>query len=214
MEGQSPKEGSRRSRLRCTERWLWGGISSIFRHEGGPRRVGCNDHCRRKFVKALDQGDSRAQNVIDLYLLLYAIERRAREAKLGVAAVLALRQSESVPIGEKLESEVARLGPLVGRKSPLGNALTSSDRQRPTLRFFLEDGFLHISNTCVERQIRTVAICRKAVSSSARSKPASASAFRSRSCSIACLLVRIRTTIWPSSSARSPATGPLDHRAY
>ena len=139
----------------------YGGISSLFRAEGGPRRIGCNDHSRRKFVKALEQGDSRAQDVIDLYRLLYAVERRAREAKLGVAAVLALRQSESVPIWEKLEAEVSRLKPLVGKNSPLGKAVTYFDRQGPTLCVFLEDGFLPISNAHVERQIRTVAICRK-----------------------------------------------------
>ena len=139
----------------------YGGISSIFKREGGPRRVGCNDHSRRKFVKALEQGDTRAQDVIDLYRLLYAVERRARKAELGVAAVLALRKSESVPIWQKLEAEVSRLKPLVGKNSPLGKAVTYFERQGPTLCVFLEDGFLPISNAHVERQIRTVAICRK-----------------------------------------------------
>lgn len=138
----------------------YAGISSLFAREGGPRRVGCNDHARRKMVKALEQGDTRALDLIDLYRVLYAIERKAREQDLGVAAVLALRQAESVPIWQKLEAEVARLKPLAGNKSPLGKALTYFDRQRPTLCVFLEDGFLPISNAHVERQIRTVALFR------------------------------------------------------
>ncbi|MCP4449156.1 MAG: transposase, partial [Myxococcales bacterium] len=115
----------------------YGGISSLFGEEGGPTRVGCNDHSRRKFVKALEQGDSRAKDVIDLYRVLYSIERGTREEELGLAAVLALRQEESVPIWERLESEVARLGSLVRKKSPLGKAIIYFERQKPTLCVFL-----------------------------------------------------------------------------
>ena len=139
----------------------YAGINPLFKDAQSPRRIGCNDHARRKFVKALDQGDTRAQKALDLYRVLYAIERRAREKTLDVAAVLALRQKESVPIWRQLEAEVNRLQSNAGKKSPLGKAVTYFVRQGPTLRVFLEDGYLPISNAHVERQIRTVALFRK-----------------------------------------------------
>lgn len=139
----------------------YAGINPLFKDTHSPRRIGCNDHARRKFVKALDQGDTRAQKVLDLYRVLYAIERHAREKKMGVAAILALRQKKSVSIWRKLEEEVARLQTNAGTKSALGKALTYFIRQGPTLCIFLEDGYLPISNAHVERQIRTVALFRK-----------------------------------------------------
>ena len=139
----------------------YAGINPLFKKEHSPRRVGCNDHARRKFVKALEQGDTRAQKVIDLYRVLYMVERKARKKQMGMAELLALRQKESVPIWEQLEAEVNRLQSNAGKKSPLGKAVTYFVRQGPTLRVFLKDGFLPISNAHVERQIRTVALFRK-----------------------------------------------------
>ena len=139
----------------------YAGIAPLFKDEQSPRRVGCNDHARRKFVKALEQGDMRAQKVLDLYRVLYAIERHARDKEMDVAALLALRQKESLPIWQELEAEVNRLQTNAGKKSPLGKAVTYFVRQGPTLRVFLSDGFLPISNAHVERQIRTVALFRK-----------------------------------------------------
>lgn len=139
----------------------YAGINPLFTGPGAPRRVGCNDHARRKFVKALDQGDTRAQKALDLYRVLYAIERRAREKSCDAAQILALRKQESVPIWEKLEAEISALQTNAGKKSPLGKAVTYFTRQLPTLRVFLDDGFLPIANTHVERQIRSVALFRK-----------------------------------------------------
>jgi len=139
----------------------YAGINPLFKDAHSPRRVGCNDHARRKFVKALEQGDTRAQKTLDLYRVLYAVERHAREKKLGVAALLALRQKESIPIWLQLEAEVNRLQSNAGKKSPLGKAVTYFVRQGPALRVFLDDGYLPISNAHVERQIRTVALFRK-----------------------------------------------------
>src|SRR5690606_25510482 len=123
-----------------------------------PRRVGCNDHSRRKFVAALEQGDARAQAVIDIYRPIYAIERRATEAGMSAAERLVLRQRETLPLWERLEAEIARLAPQAGKKSPLGKAVTYFQRQLPCWKAFLDDGFLPISNAHVEQQIRTVAL--------------------------------------------------------
>lgn len=138
----------------------YAGINPLFVGPGAPQRVGCNDHCRRRFVQALEQGDRRAQPVIDLYRALYQVERTATERHLDAAGRRALRQSESVPLWRELERVIADLAPRVDKKSPLGKAIVYSTRQQPYLRAFLDDGRFPISNAHVERLLRIVALFR------------------------------------------------------
>lgn len=139
----------------------YGGINRLF---GGsiPRvRVGCNDHARRKFVEALKLGDKRAEVVVDLYRLLYDVERRATVAEMTVDERCELRRNESVPVWNELAVAIAALGAAANRKGPLGKAVTYWCNQRATLEVFLGDGRLPISNAHVERLLRTVALMRK-----------------------------------------------------
>lgn len=137
----------------------YAGINPLFVGHGAPRRVGCNDHARRRFVHALEQRDSRAQPVVDLYKALYRVEREAKEA--GADGTLALRRAKSVPLWDRLTETIAQLSPTVTPKSPLAKAIIYWERQQSRLRAFLDDGRLPISNAHVERQIRTVALFRK-----------------------------------------------------
>ncbi len=139
----------------------YGGINPLFAREGGPIRVGCNDHARRKFVAALEQGDRRAQPIVDIYKALYAIEREAKERGLDDVGRGTLRAAASVPTWKRLTEAVAKLAPQAGSKSPLGKAVVYFQRQLPTLEVFLTDGSLPISNAHVERRLRTVGIFRK-----------------------------------------------------
>ena len=72
------------------------GINPLFVGPDAPRRVGCNDHSRRRFVQALEQGDRRAQPMIDLYRALYHVERTATERNLDATGRHALRQAIAV----------------------------------------------------------------------------------------------------------------------
>lgn len=139
----------------------YAGINPLFTADGKRTRVGCNDHARRKWVQALEQGDRRAQPVVDLFGALYRVEAEARGAGLDADATLALRQARSVPLWDQLGATIADLAPGAGKKSPLGKAVTYWDRQQPYLRAFLANGHLPISNAHVERQIRTAALFRK-----------------------------------------------------
>ena len=139
----------------------YAGINPLFLRDSGPTRVGCNDHARRKFVAALKAGDTRAQRVIDIYSALYAIERDAAQQRLDPAGRAALRQTRAGPLWEQLEAEISALAPQAGSKSPLGKAVTYFVRQLPTLKVYLSDGRLPISNAHVERLIRLIAILRK-----------------------------------------------------
>jgi transposase len=137
----------------------YGGINALFAGNNSPNKVGCNDHCRRKYVEALRQGDRRAARVVALYGELYAVEREAKD--LSPEERLRLRRARSVPLWAQLTEEVARLEALVDPKSPLGKANTYFRRQSPALSAFLENGLLPISNAHVERLLRGVALFRK-----------------------------------------------------
>jgi transposase len=137
----------------------YGGINAMFAGSGGPNKVGCNDHCRRKYVEAMKLGDRRAARVVALYAELYAVEREAKD--LSADERLLLRKARSVPLWAQLADEVARLEPIADPKSPLGKANTYFRRQNAALSAFLAHGVLPISNAHVERLLRGVALFRK-----------------------------------------------------
>ena len=137
----------------------YGGINALFSRSDSPHKVGCNDHCRRKYVEALKLGDRRAAPIVALYGELYAVEREAKD--LSADARLSLRRAQSVPLWAQLAEQVARLESGADPKSPLGKANTYFRRQSPALSAFLEHGVLPISNAHVERLLRGVALFRK-----------------------------------------------------
>jgi len=137
----------------------YGGIAALFAGHDAPNKVGCNDHCRRKYVEALKLGDRRAARVVALYGELYAVERDAKD--LGPDERLRLRRARSVPLWEALAAEVAKLEPVTEPKSPLSKANTYFRRQNAALSAFLTNGVLPISNAHVERLLRGVALFRK-----------------------------------------------------
>ena len=139
----------------------YAGINPLFVGPDAPRRVGCNDHARRRFVQALEQGDRRAQPMIDLYRALYHIERTAAERSLDATGRRALRQAESVPLWRELERVITDLAPKVDHRTPLDKAIHYWTRQQPSLRAFLDDGRFPISNAHVERLLRVVSTFRK-----------------------------------------------------
>jgi transposase len=139
----------------------YAGINPLFVGPDAPRRVGCNDHARRRFVQALDQGDRRAQPMIDLYRAMYHVERTATERSLDATGRRALRQAESVPLWRELERVITEITVKVDKKTPLGKAIYYWTRQQPTLCAFLDDGRFPISNAHVERLLRVVSTFRK-----------------------------------------------------
>jgi hypothetical protein len=139
----------------------YAGINPLFVGADAPRRIGCNDHARRRFVQALEQGDRRAQAMIDLYSALYHVARTATERCLDAGGRRALRQAESVPLWGELERAIADITPKVNKKSPLGKAIHYWTRQQSTLCAFLDDGRFPISNAHVERLLRVVSTFRK-----------------------------------------------------
>lgn len=140
----------------------YGGITPLFGRPGGPIRLGCHDHARRKVVAALQAGDERAGPLLVLYRKLYRIERLARDNGLDPHGRLELRRSAAAPVWRELCDKVDMLRMSVGNKTILGRALTYLTNQREYLSLYLTDGSLPIANAHVEGLIRVVAVARKA----------------------------------------------------
>jgi len=137
----------------------YGGINSLFCGSSPPTRFGCNDHARRRFYEAMKLGDTRANDIVELYGQLYAVERRT--AGQSPEHRLHERRELSVPIWDELTGRIDALGSGIAAKGPLGKAITYWRKQGPTLRAFLTNGHVPISNAHVERLLRTVALLRK-----------------------------------------------------
>jgi transposase len=138
----------------------YGGYDGIFLNSDGRIvEVACWAHARRKFFDARSNAPREANQVLEWIQQLYDVEDRA--ADLTVAERQALRQRESVPILDRIETYLDELSPRVLPKSALGKALTYARNQRAALRRYTSDGRLTIDNNVSERTLRLQAIGRK-----------------------------------------------------
>lgn len=137
------------------------------------KHVCCFAHARRKFVAALDAGDTTAQRAVDLIRQLYAVERqlppllapadepreqeqrRAREEQR-----LGLRRQHAEPILLKLKQWLDEQRPQALPKTPLGQALGYALNNWTALARYVEQGYLAIDNNLSERTLRAIAMGR------------------------------------------------------
>jgi transposase len=138
----------------------YGGYDGIFLGSNGTIvEVACWAHARRKFHDARANAPREANQVLEWIWQLYDVEDRAVD--LTAAERQSLRQRESVPILEGIETYLDELSPRVLPKSALGKALTYARNQRAALRQYVNDGRLTIDNNVSERTLRLQAIGRK-----------------------------------------------------
>ena len=147
----------------------YAGIDSYFKGTGPPppKRAGCMDHCRRRFVKALQGGHTEAAVAVSLIGKLYHIEAVGdleipRRDGASLEQLLQRRDELSRPTMDQLGRVIADLHNRVVPKSPVGRATTYAINQWQTLYLYLSDPRIPISNAHVERQLRKPAIVRKA----------------------------------------------------
>ena len=123
--------------------------------------LACWAHARREFEKALDNDAALAQAALLMIQQLYAVERRAREANLGAAAVKQLRLEESLPVINRLGIWLVEQVKQTLPKSQIGKAMNYAIARWDALSAYLCDGELQIDNNLVENAIRPVALGRK-----------------------------------------------------
>ena len=127
--------------------------------DGQILEVACWAHARRKFFEARSSSPAEASLIIEMIRRLYEVEDRARP--LDDAARRGLRQTEAVPILERLRDELDRLSAKLLPKSALAQAVTYALNQWQALCRYTEDGRLTIDNNVSERRVRDQAIGRK-----------------------------------------------------
>jgi transposase len=136
------------------------GYDGIFTgSDGRIIEVACWAHARRKFFEARSSSPAEASLILEIIRRLYEVEDRARP--LEDDARKALRQSEAVPILDRLRRELDRLSSKLLPKSGLAQAVTYALNQWPALCRYTQDGRLSIDNNVSERRLRDQAIGRK-----------------------------------------------------
>jgi transposase len=138
----------------------YGGYDGIFLgSDGGIEEVACWAHARRKFHEARSNAPREANQVLEWIRQLYDIEDRALEWT--ATERQSLRQRESVPILDRIETYLDELSGRALPKSALGKAVTYARNQWAALRRYTSDGRLTIDNNVSERTLRLQAIGRK-----------------------------------------------------
>jgi transposase len=136
------------------------GYDGIYTGSGGQiLEVACWAHARRKFFEARSSSPAEASLILQMIRRLYEVEDRVRP--LDDAARREMRQTEAVPILERLRQELDRQSSRLLPKSALAQAVTYASNQWQALCRYTEDGRLTIDNNVSERRLRDQAIGRK-----------------------------------------------------
>jgi transposase len=123
------------------------------------RRIGCAAHCRRKFRRALRDGDRRAIPFIAQFRRLYRIEAQTKD--LTPQERHQVRQREAAPIWTQLEKDAQALQPQLLPHSSLGKAVSYLINEYQALIGYLESGTYQIDNNLVENSVRVPAVGRR-----------------------------------------------------
>jgi transposase len=125
--------------------------------------VGCAAHARRGFVDAAKVSplDPLAPEIIGRFAELYAVEKEAREGRLGPEARLALRQAKSVPVMAALKTRLVEIRQQISPEGKLAQACNYALGQWSRLEEYLHDGEVEIDNNWCEGSIRPLALGRK-----------------------------------------------------
>jgi len=122
-------------------------------------RIGCAAHSRRKFHRALKDGDRRAIWFIGQFRLLYRLEREAKS--LTPDQRHQLRQQQAAPIWALLMERAQALQPQLLPQSSLGKAVSYLINEYTALIGYLQSGRYEIDNNLVENSIRVPAVGRR-----------------------------------------------------
>lgn len=146
----------------------YAGYNAVAKRDGIVH-VGCLDHARRYFVKAVQAqhavvGLERglAPQALLIIRKLYAIERLARDGKMTAEQRHKLRQEKAKPIWHELHAWLDRNLGAVPPGTYTGKAINYLAADWPRLIRYLDDGRLEISNVLCENAIRPFVVGRKA----------------------------------------------------
>jgi transposase len=126
-------------------------------------RVGCWAHARRKFVDAVkvNPKDAEAIQMVTRMDALFLVDRQARQQHMNAAERLTLRREHAATWAAEIHDECVKLRKITLPKSALGQAITYTLNQWPTLRRCFDYAEVELSNNLAENSMRPVALGRK-----------------------------------------------------
>jgi transposase len=128
----------------------------------GTTLVACVAHARRYFIKAMLNNKEGCNQALLMFQSLYEIERTAKELELDVSAIKLMREQEAVPLLHNLHSWIQKQYALADPKSSFGKALFYCLNNWNELIQYVTDGALKIDNNHCEREMKYVAMGKKA----------------------------------------------------
>lgn len=120
----------------------------------------CWAHARRKYIEAKDH-DRRAAWFLKQIGLLYALEKRLRQAQAGPQLRAAARAAEAGMILARIKKGLDRISPYVLPQSLLGKAISYTLDLWPELIRYVEHGDVEIDSNQIENAIRPTAVGKK-----------------------------------------------------
>jgi len=127
--------------------------------DGQMTPAACMAHARRKFEEALAAGELTASQALDLFALLYRIEREI--AGHTADQRLRRRQADAIPILDRLETLIKAWEADQRHSSGLYGAAHYTRKIFKNLRTYTTDGRIPIDNNDLERQWRQPSLNRK-----------------------------------------------------
>jgi len=124
--------------------------------------VACLAHARRYFIKALLNDKSGCDKALSMFQALYEIERTAKNLGLTAPQIKSMRQEESVPILNKMHEWLLEQYKLALPQSSFGKALFYCLNNWTELKQYVSAGELSIDNNISEREMKYIAMGRRA----------------------------------------------------
>lgn len=128
----------------------------------GTTLVACLAHARRYFIKAMLNDNNGCNHALTMFQSLYEIERTAKDLNLDAPALKQMRQEESVPILNSFHEWLLEQYKVSQPQSSFGKALFYCLNNWTELNQYVLDGDLSIDNNISEREMKYVAMGKKA----------------------------------------------------
>jgi transposase len=124
--------------------------------------VACLAHARRYFIKAMLNDKQGSNQALSMFQSLYEIERTAKDLGLPCNEIQLMREQEAKPLLETFHCWLQKQYACAQPKSSFGKALFYCLNNWEELNQYITDGELSIDNNHSEREMKYIAMGRKA----------------------------------------------------
>lgn len=128
----------------------------------GTTLVACMAHARRYFIKAILNDKQGCNHALAMFQSLYEIERTASELNVKSDDLKLMREQEAVPMLDSFHAWLQAQYALAQPKSSFGKALFYCLNNWTFLTQYVTDGDLRIDNNHTEREMKYIAMGKKA----------------------------------------------------